>query len=93
MEVYRKNRLPAEQAKFATLLKEKKSERMEETSVHPTDLLGPFGSGGGPVGNFNSPPPSYAANGTAWSRSPRRRGATPPEFGGSHNLFSSPQTD
>ena len=57
MEVYRKDRLPAEQAKFASQLSRNKP------SEDPADLFGPFGSGGGPLGNFNSPPPCDTAIG------------------------------
>ena len=57
MEVYRKDRLPAEQARFASKLSQKKVYK-NKLSEDPTDLSRPFGSGGGILGNFNSPPPS-----------------------------------
>ena len=64
MELYRKDRLPAEQERFASQLNKRQLPGGEKDRV-PRDLCGPFGSGGGPFGQFNSPPPSYTANGVS----------------------------
>ena len=63
MELYRKDRLPPEQEMFASQLN-KEELKGSETDRDPTDLSGPFGSGGGQFGNFNSPPPSSTAKKT-----------------------------
>ena len=93
MEVYRKDRLPTEQARFASKLSQKEVVYKNRLRKDPTDLSGPFGTGGGQLGNFNSPPPFYTAIGVlageghhAESRALREREVPLPEVSGSHNL-------
>ena len=60
------------------------------------DLCGPFGSGGGPFGQFNSPPPSYTANGIFREKRCAELKALPsyemllPKFGDTQYLSSPP---
>ena len=66
-------------------------------SMDPVNRFGPFGSGRGSLGNFNSPPPSYTASREKktlrWDGLQALQGCEVllPEFGGSHNL-SNPVT-
>ena len=91
MELYRRDRLPLEQARFAGNLRHtSETVRIERGSNlrNPRNLTGPTGQGGGPIGATRDPPPF-----DVWGvmhKSPReRRGATSvPEYGGSQIRLS-----
>ena len=100
LERYRKDRLPTEQERFATLLSRLTTRTDGDASDTPGNLCGPFGSGGGSTGTNNSPPPSDLASSLlerggrrALLSSSRSLAATPSECGGSQTLFSSPVHD
>ena len=91
MELYRRDRLPLEQARFAGNLRHtSETVRIEQRSnlCNLRNLTGSKGQGGGPIGATRDPPPF-----DVWGvmhKSPReRRGATSvPEYGGSQIRLS-----